>query len=65
MQFEGLGSIDQQSNFIANVIPILDNDPQIDRYSYFGMASGASSFLWNDGTDNLSPLGEQYAITPF
>ena len=65
MQFEGLGNIDQQSNFIANIIPILDNDPQIDRYSYFGMASGASSFLLNDGTPNLSPLGAQYATASF
>jgi hypothetical protein len=63
-QFEAYGSIDEQSAFLKQAIPWLDNNPCVYRYAYFGTANNDASLVENGGP-SLSPLGVQYTFTPY
>ncbi|EEA28825.1 hypothetical protein TMatcc_002825 [Talaromyces marneffei ATCC 18224] len=63
-EFQGFGSPDDQSNFLRSAIPFLDNNPCVYRYAYFGTADN-SKVLLNNGGPSLSPLGVQYAFSPY
>jgi hypothetical protein len=59
VQFEGYGSPEQQSVFMAQALPWLDTNDCVARYSYFGSAD-PDKILLMDGGPALSPLGNQY-----
>ncbi|KAJ3494737.1 hypothetical protein NLG97_g3885 [Lecanicillium saksenae] len=63
-EFQGEGSIDEQSNFLRKAIPFLDNNRCVYRYSYFGTADN-SKVLLDNGGPRLSPLGVQYTFSPY
>ncbi|KAH8666487.1 hypothetical protein BX600DRAFT_461876 [Xylariales sp. PMI_506] len=63
-EFEGIGTNDEQSAFLAQAIPWLDSNSCVERYSYFGVADNDESFLDNGGPA-LTALGYQYAFSPF
>ncbi|KAH8646132.1 glycosyl hydrolase catalytic core-domain-containing protein [Xylariales sp. PMI_506] len=63
-EFEGYGSVDQQSAFLKQAIPWLDNNDCVYRYAYFGVADPDTILLENGGPD-LSPIGIQYTYTPY
>ncbi|KAH6647923.1 glycosyl hydrolase catalytic core-domain-containing protein [Truncatella angustata] len=63
-EFEAYGSIDQQSAFLKQAIPWLDNNSCVYRYAYFGAADPSKSLLMYDGP-TLSPMGIQYTYTPY
>jgi hypothetical protein len=63
-QFKGEGTIDQQSAFLKQAIPWLDNNACVYRYAFFGSADPDKALLWYDGPD-LSPIGIQYTYTPY
>jgi len=51
-----------QCRYIQDVVPYLDNEPLIERYSWFSYNSdytGESSLI-NEATGELTPLGECY-----
>ena len=64
-QFQAYGTIDQQSAFLKKAIPFLDNNSCVFRYAYFGAADPSKIFLQNNAGPALSPLGVQYAFTPY
>ncbi|KAK3181589.1 hypothetical protein K4F52_007144 [Lecanicillium sp. MT-2017a] len=63
-EFQGLGSIDDQSEFLRKAIPFLDNSPCVYRYAYFGTADNSKVLLQDNGP-HLSPLGVQYTFSPY
>jgi hypothetical protein len=64
-QFQAYGTTDQQSAFLSQAIPWLDNNSCVYRYAYFGDADPSKIFLQNNVGPALSPLGIQYAFTPY
>ncbi|KAH8902330.1 hypothetical protein BR93DRAFT_261629 [Coniochaeta sp. PMI_546] len=64
-EFQAYGTIDQQSAFLKQAIPWLDNNSCVYRYAYFGAADPSKIFLQNNVGPALSPLGVQYAFTPY
>ncbi|KAB5571868.1 glycosyl hydrolase catalytic core-domain-containing protein [Coniochaeta sp. 2T2.1] len=64
-EFQAYGTIDQQSAFLKKAIPFLDNNSCVFRYAYFGAADPSKIFLQNNVGPALSPLGVQYAFTPY
>lgn len=63
-EFQGLGSADAQKAFLKQAIPFLDNKSCVYRYAYFGTADN-SKVLLDNGGPKLSPLGVQYAFSPY
>ncbi|XWX02060.1 hypothetical protein V2A60_010092 [Cordyceps javanica] len=63
-RFQGIGTIDQQSDFLRKAIPFLDNNSCVYRYSYFGTADN-SKVLLDNGGPKLSGLGVQYTFSPY
>lgn len=63
-QFQAYGTIDEQSAFLEQAIPWLDNNSCVYRYAYFGVADPNQSLLENGGPA-LSALGVQYTFTPY
>lgn len=45
-------------------MPFLDKSPCVERYAYFGTADNSKVLLQNGGPA-LSPLGNQYAFSPY
>ncbi|KAM3458413.1 hypothetical protein MY3296_000619 [Beauveria thailandica] len=63
-EFQGIGTIDEQSSFIRSAIPFLDNNSCVYRYSYFGTADN-SKVLLDNGGPKLSGLGVQFTFSPY
>ncbi|KAK3936621.1 hypothetical protein QBC46DRAFT_25011 [Diplogelasinospora grovesii] len=63
-EFEGYGTVDEQSAFLKAVIPWLDDNDCVYRYAYFGTADPDQVLLQNGGPA-LSPIGVQYTFTPY
>lgn len=63
-EFQGFGSIDDESAFLDQAIPYLDSNPCIYRYAYFATSDIEQDFLENGGP-SLSPLGIQYTYTAY
>jgi len=63
-EFEGYGTVDQQSSFLSQAIPWLDANPCVYRYAYFGVADPDTILLENGGP-SLSPIGIQYTYTAY
>ncbi|KAK5987015.1 Alkali-sensitive linkage protein 1 [Cladobotryum mycophilum] len=63
-EFQGFGSAAEQSAFLKKAIPFLDNNACVTRYAYFGTADNSKVLLQNGGP-GLSPLGIQYAFSPY
>ncbi|KAH8883304.1 hypothetical protein GQ53DRAFT_786937 [Thozetella sp. PMI_491] len=63
-EFKGYGSVDEQSAFLKQAIPWLDNNSCVYRYAYFGVADPDKVLLQNGGPA-LSPIGVQYTFTPY
>ncbi|KAI9805476.1 MAG: hypothetical protein M1825_000727 [Sarcosagium campestre] len=54
-EFQAFGSSDQQATFIADVLPWLDSQPYVERYSYFKVDDALTS------GSSKSPAGSAYA----
>ncbi|KAN0104878.1 glycoside hydrolase family 128 protein [Hyaloscypha variabilis] len=63
-EFEGYGTVDEQSSFLSEAIPWLDNNACVYRYSYFGTADNDEILLENGGPA-LSPIGVQYTFSAY
>ncbi|KJK78309.1 hypothetical protein H634G_06482 [Metarhizium anisopliae BRIP 53293] len=63
-EFQGFGSPAQQGEFLKNAMPFLDKTACVARYAYFGTAMNSQVLLQNGGPA-LSPLGTQYAFSPY
>lgn len=63
-EFQGYGTIDQESAFLDQAIPFLDGLDCIYRYAYFATADNEKDFLENGGP-SLSPLGVQYTFSAY
>ncbi|KAK2762862.1 hypothetical protein FQN54_001037 [Arachnomyces sp. PD_36] len=57
-EFAASGEEEEQISFLQEVLPWLDTQDYVERYSYFGVFPG---FLANEAGDGLSALGEVYA----
>lgn len=63
-QFEAYGTVDEQSAFLSQAIPWLDNNACVYRYAYFGTANN-DLILVENGGPSLSPIGVQYTFSPY
>ena len=59
-EFAASGEEEEQISFLKEVLPWLDAQDYVERYSYFGVFPG---FLANENGEGLSALGEVYATT--
>jgi len=63
-EFQGYGTIDEESSFLDQAIPFLDGLDCIYRYAYFATADPEKDFLENGGP-SLSPLGVQFTFSAY
>ena len=59
--FHADGTVDQQKEFLKEVVPYLDTQDQVARYAYVPSDRGKGESFLNDGDGKLSELGAYYA----
>lgn len=62
-EFQGYGTIDEQSTFLEKAIPFLDEESCVKRYAYFGTANGGNTAFLENGGPGLSPIGVQFTFS--